>query len=119
MSEAPDGFVWPGHWRPLPLPDQWTGRVESLEAELRAEACPGHPLHGAGCRLVGWNSASLHEFLFATDAPGLPLAFVHLTWQQETDPRWPRTTGYAVWEAFRAAWASPDAEPNAAADGGT
>jgi hypothetical protein len=111
MADVPDGFVWPGSWKPLPLPEQWIGRVDSLEAELRSEVSAGHPLFGVPCSLVGWNSASLHEFLFSTAAPGLPLAFVHLTWRAETDPRWPRTTGYAGWEAFLAAWSSHDAEP--------
>jgi hypothetical protein len=47
--------------------------------------------------------------LFATDNPAAPVAFVHLTFKAETDPRWPYTVGYAGWEAFRAAWEAPDA----------
>jgi hypothetical protein len=80
------------------------GQVESLEAELRAEVYPGHPLYRVECQAVAWNSADPNEFLFATAKREMPLAFVHLTWQPEHDPAWPYTVGYQGWEAFRLAW---------------
>jgi len=116
MGEVPENFTWPEPWKPLPLPETWIGRVESLDDELRLEVCAGHPLFGVTCRTVGWNSANLHEFLFATDSTDLPLVFVHLTWRPESDPRWPRTIMYAGWEAFRVAWQTQEAEPVAAPD---
>ena len=96
--------MWPEPWQPLPLPNRWLGLVKSLEVELQAEVCPAHPLHRVECRPVGWNSEDPNEFLFATARPGMPLAFVHLTWKPENDPAWPYTVGYPTWEAFRTAW---------------
>ncbi len=40
-------------------------------------------------------NATPDEFLFLTDHPEMPLAFVHLTWAVETDPVWPWTKGFA------------------------
>ena len=117
MGKAPNGFDWPAGWKPLPLPDGWVGLAGSAEAELAREVCSGHELHGAACHAVGFNGDDPSEFLFVTDRPVAPLAFVHLTWRPECDPGWPFTEVYPGWEAFRVAWA-PDAEPGAAADGG-
>ena len=110
MVEVPDGFKWPAGWKPLPLPDGWVGLAGSAEAELAREVSSGHPLHGAICRAVGFNGDDPNEFLFATDRPAAPLAFVHLTWQAERDPGWPFAEVYAGWAAFRTAWAA-DAAP--------
>lgn len=117
MTDVPNGFEWPAPWKPLPLPAGWLGLVRSAEAELQSEVCPGHRLYRVECRTVAFNADDVNEFLFATDDPAAPVAFVHLTFQAETDPRWPYTVTYAGWEAFRAAWLTPIAEP-AAAPGG-
>jgi hypothetical protein len=116
MVEVPDRFDWPAGWRPLPLPDGWLGLAGSAEAELAREVGSGHPLHGATCRAVGFNGDDPNEFLFATDRPATPLAFVHLTWQAERDPGWPYTVCYQSWEGFRAEWQTPEAERGAAPD---
>ena len=118
MAEVPDNFPWPAPWKPLPLPEGWLGLVRSAEAELQSEVCTGHPLYRVACRAVAFNADDVSEFLFATDNPAAPVAFVHLTFKAETDPQWPYTVCYSGWEAFRAAWEAPDAEPDAAADGG-
>jgi hypothetical protein len=101
--------LWPRPWKPLPFPSGWLGQVESLEAELRSELCSGHPLFQLSCRVIGWNAEDPNEFLFATDDPKIPIAFVHLTWKTEQDPNWPYTVGYPCWDAFRSAWATEDA----------
>lgn len=104
MIEAPEGFCWPAYWKPLPAPIGWLGQIESIEAELRREVPAGHVLHGAACRAVAYNAADVNEFLFVTDRPDVPIAFVHLTFQVERSPKWPYTVVYPDWEAFRAEW---------------
>jgi hypothetical protein len=106
MAEVPDDYPWPPPWKPVPLPSGWLGRVESVEAELQLEVCPGHVLYGVPCRAVGWNPQDPNEFLFATNDPGLSFAFVHLTWRTEQDPTWPYTLRYPNWDPFRSAWES-------------
>lgn len=108
MAEDSDHSLWPRPWKPLPLPSGWLGKVESVEAELRSEVCSGHLLHQVSCRAIGWNSEDPNEFLFETDSPEIPLAFVHQTWQTERDPNWPYTIGYSGREAFRSAWETED-----------
>jgi hypothetical protein len=110
MVDVPDGFDWPAGWRALPVPDGWLGLAGSAEVELARELAPGHPLHGATCRAVGFNADNPNEFLFVTDRPAVPLAFVHLTWRAGHDPSWPCTSGYPSWEAFQADWQTSEAE---------
>jgi hypothetical protein len=102
MVDVPDDFCWPQPWKPLP--SGWLGRVGSIEAELQSEVCEGHPLYRVACRVVAWNAEDTNEFLFVTDNPAMPLAFVHLTWKAERDPTWPYTVGYPCWDGFRSAW---------------
>jgi hypothetical protein len=122
----PEGFTWPEPWRPLTDSAEALALVEplanlsgekqlaaTLEAELRREVCPEHPLYGVECRAVARNREDFDEFLFATARPGMPLAFVHLTWSVGRTGTFPYTVGYGSWEAFRAAWQAPDAEQGA------
>jgi hypothetical protein len=117
----PEGFDWPPMWRPLTDSTEAMALVEplanpfreeelpgTLEAELRREVCPAHPLHGVECRAVARNREDFNEFLFATARPDMPLAFVHLTWAVETTATFPYTIGYPSWEAFRAAWVADE-----------
>ena len=118
MAEVPAGFQWPAPWKPLPLPEGWLGLVRSAEAELQSEVCLGHLLYRVACRAVAFNADDVNEFLFTTDRPGAPIAFVHLTFKAENDPTWPYTVCYPGWEAFRVAWEVQDAEPHVAPDCG-
>lgn len=104
MTEVPVGFRWPHPWKPFPPPDGWTGRIASVDDELRSEVGPGHPLHGVRCRAVGYSVEHPDEYLFVTERPYAPVVFVHLTHRAETDPKWPYSVAYPSWEAFRSAW---------------
>lgn len=106
MIEVSTDFDWPAPWKPLPVPSGWLGLVESAEAELQSEVCERHPLYRVRCRVLAWNAEDTNEFLFATDAPDMPVAFVHLTWKRERDPTWPYTIGYSGLGAFYTAWSS-------------
>lgn len=108
VTEIPKDFKWPTSWKPLPLPKGWLGILQSAEAELQSEVCPGHLLYHVTCRAVAFNSDDVNEFLFTTSRPGMPLAFVHLTFRAETNPMWPYTVGYSGWEDFRIAWEHTD-----------
>jgi hypothetical protein len=114
----PDGFEWPVSWEPIPSDDicleypRITAEAfgeeppaDSLARELQREVSPLHPLYRVACAAVGRNRADPNEFLFLTDRPGMPLAFVHLTWAKEEGGKFPWVEGYESWEAFRVAWA--------------
>jgi hypothetical protein len=93
-------IVWQRDWRAFDAPEKEADFLRELCSET-GEANPRHPLHGKECRIVGWRMPpfqSLPET--ASRLPGwkdfilhLPaenrFAFVHLTWNKETDPRYP------------------------------
>ncbi len=86
---------WPARWEPFAdgTPD------DRLVREFRREAPPGHVLADVSLRTVGTNHVDnvLFELL---DGSGR-LAAVHLTFNRETDPRWPDTAVYDSWEHFQ------------------
>jgi hypothetical protein len=57
-----------------------------LEDELRREMPVGHALYGREVRAVARRD-DCDDVAFEVAAAGL--CVVHLTWQRETDPRWP------------------------------
>lgn len=116
----PDGFSWPDPWHPLveseasnevlgPQPFAEDPKTFTFEAELQHEVCPSHPLYRVECRAVARSREHHDEFIFVTAHPGMPVAFVHLTWTIESNPTFPYTVGYPSWDAFRAAWAKSGA----------
>ena len=119
----PEGYVWPKPWEAIAVESrclefpQVMGEVfggyeaaPSLPAELQRECCPDHPLHGRLCVAVAQASDDPNEFVFVTDNPKLPIAFVHLTWTVERSPTFPYTVGYPSWQEFRVAWTGDGAE---------
>jgi hypothetical protein len=118
MFTPPPDFEWPKIWEPL---SQWRhnglefGRVHNhvlgidkpapdLAKELQREVCEGHPLYRKTCHPVARSKEDPNEFLFLTDDPHFPLAFVHLTWTIERRPDFPYTLRYESWDAFFLAW---------------
>ena len=117
LSHPPPEFDWPKPWEPISAESRCLefprimGEVfgdyetaPSLSAELQRECCPAHPLHGRSCMAVAAARDDPNEFVFLTDHPAFPIAFVHLTWSVEKDPMFPYTVGYASWKAFEMAW---------------
>lgn len=119
LLHPPAGYKWPKPWEPiasesscLEFPQVMAevfGGYEaagSLAAELQRECCVEHPLHGRSCVAVGQSSSDPNEFIFVTDNPDFPIAFVHLTWSVERTLTFPYTIGYRSWEEFESAWAT-------------
>lgn len=111
----PEKCTWPKPWRFInssessqevlgSQPYEPDPRKFTFEAELQHEVCPSHPLYRVNCRAVARSCEHPDEFIFLTDRPDMPLAFVHLTWRVEEDPEFPYTIGYPSWEAFNVAW---------------
>ncbi|MBP3959506.1 hypothetical protein J8F10_30040 [Gemmata sp. G18] len=104
----PTRVRWPVPWRPLTDENEALafGRAMSpnvaptVLAELRREVCDRHPLAGAACRPIAWESWSKKDFLFLTDRPGLPVVLVHFTWHVEPNPEWPFVVGYSSLRDF-------------------
>jgi hypothetical protein len=61
----------------------------TFEGELRREMPAGHALHGREVRAVARRD---DRDDVAFEVAGAGLCVVHLTWQRETDPRWPHAS---------------------------
>ena len=75
------------------------GRAELLSAELERELPPGHALHGASAKAVAAR-VDRDDVLFEIENCEMPLAVVHMTWQRETDVRWPSVKVFHSWEQW-------------------
>jgi hypothetical protein len=72
-------------------PECWNTRLDvteraRLEEELRAEACSKHPLHGVRVTALATGEDPDDVIFRLQDGR---YAIVHLTWNPETDPKWP------------------------------
>lgn len=90
-----------------PLPENWM-RLDSKSAahflaELRRELCPSHSLFERQLRAVG-QSRPQDDVLFESLQGDGAVYVVHLTWNRETDPRWPRTTRFESMGQFFRHW---------------
>jgi hypothetical protein len=120
MLFPPEHFEWPAPWQPFVEDASWLewanlmvdfGKSKenakipaTVPAELQRECCAEHPLYGRVCVPIAQSLAYPDDFLFITDNPEMPIAFVHLTWSRESNAMFPYTVGYASWEEFRVAW---------------
>jgi len=66
----------------------------SLEAELRRELKPGHPLFGLPARAIARRSDQDDVLFKLLDGTGR-VAEVHLTWARNEKPPWPRVELFA------------------------
>lgn len=117
MFAIPDEFEWHEPWQPVtadyepwPFPQQ-QGRTpfEILNNELHREMPIGHALYGLDTVFIAVCTWTHKDFIVATNAPDKPIALVHLTWSEETDPIWPRTTVFRRvedWCAEMKEWAA-------------
>ena len=80
-------IIWQRNWRAFDAPE----KEEDFLRELRKEtgpANPAHPLHDKECHIIGWAGRGWGDFLLQIPADNR-YAYIHLTWHEETDPRWP------------------------------
>lgn len=74
-------------------------RAGFLSAHFLAEVPQEHLLYGLRASAVACRR-DRDDILFEVEGGEMPLAVVHMTWQKETDPRWPRTKFFQSWEQF-------------------
>ncbi len=95
---------WPDGWQKI---DAQT--AEALQAELKRETCPEHPLYGQECKAIA-RLKGRDDVLFVMCGPKCRYAQVQLTWNVESDPKFPLTTihasleGWSSWEEWLAQW---------------
>jgi hypothetical protein len=97
----------------MSLPINWSqlnpADANPLEAELKRELSPGHPLFGRNLRAIARRDG-YDDVLFTPTGDLTPVYWVHLTWAAETDPAWPWTEQYQTLAEFADDWAkdNPD-----------
>lgn len=65
----------------------------SMEEELSKEVCNEHVLYKKKVIAIA-RREDRDDFLFSAINAKHPLYSVHLTWSQESDPLWPKTTAF-------------------------
>jgi hypothetical protein len=75
-------------WYALP-----SAEAASLESELKREVGPMHRLRGVSARAIA-RRQDRDDVLYSLSAGAGEVAEVHLTWNEERDAEWPRTTIY-------------------------
>ena len=73
--------------------------AQRLTAELSSELSTKHILFGLKLSAVA-DRIDRDEVLCEVAGGSAPLAVVHLTWQRESDPRWPTTRLFASWDEW-------------------
>lgn len=92
----PEGFNLLSPWRNISDSPQETQR---LSAELSSELPPNHILFGLKVTAIA-KRIDRDDVLFEIVGGTAPLAIVHLTWQRESDPRWPSTKLFSSWDEW-------------------
>jgi hypothetical protein len=80
-------------WRALTDADE----AAHLLTELRLELIPGHIIFGRDVEFVAYRQ-DCDQFLVALD--GGEFASIHLSFNLETDPKWPETRIFSDFEAW-------------------
>ena len=88
---------------------QVTQHAANLEAELRKEAAPGHPLYMLNVAAIA-RRVDADDVLFEVDSPGFRYAVVHLSWtgEPEHDPQFPHTEPFATFQEWSENRMKPD-----------
>ena len=81
------------------LRERASERAELFSSELASEVSLKHPLYGLKATAVAAR-IDRDDVLFEIEDGDVPLAVVHLTWQKESDPRWPTTKFFGSWQLW-------------------
>ena len=95
---------WREPWQPIS-----SHYASNAEAELHREMCAGHVLFGRSLTAFG-NRIDCDDILFYLGDTSPQFAVVHLTFQRESDPKWPHTVLYDSLGACLEQCMIPDAE---------
>jgi hypothetical protein len=105
MSEFDSSTIeWLEPWYELP-PDQ----AKALVAELQSELCSGHVLFRKTLKALG-RRQDCDDALFLIEESPPRLAVVHLTFQYESNPTWPKTAFFTSLRDWIERCMIPDAE---------
>lgn len=99
FGTKPMNLPWPENWEPLTRE-----LAAQLEAELQREIPPDHHVAGMKLRAVAKRGRRDDVLFTRIDASEGQLFVIHLTWAQETDPKWPSTDSYNSMEDFLERW---------------
>ena len=83
-------------WKTLEGEDR---RADLFSTRLKDDLPSAHRLHGLRVRAVAAR-VDRDDVLFEVEGGTVPLAVVHMTWQKETDSRWPTTKFFQSWEEW-------------------
>ena len=95
---------WRKPWLPISRE-----QASQAEAELPRELCPDHILFGRSVTAIGYRQ-DCDDVLFYLREPTPSFAVVHLTYQRETQPKWPETALFDSLTAWIDQCMIPDAE---------
>ena len=95
---------WREPWGPI-QPDY----VTRAEKELQREICAGHVLFGKPVKAIGARQ-DCDDVLFQLEASAPMFAVVHLTYNKESDPKWPGTELFESLQDLLQKRMIPDAE---------
>ena len=93
----PDDIEFLTPWRIIEDSPEMQDRVGRLSARLQSEVPEKHVLHGLKVRAVA-TRVDQDDVLFEIEGGDMPLAVVHMTWREETDPQWPSTKLFQSWD---------------------
>ena len=82
----PDGIEILKPWRVIDGSGS-PNRADLLSARLQSEIPEDHILHGLRLRAVA-TRIDRDDVLFEIDGGRMPVALVHMTWREETNPDW-------------------------------
>ncbi len=74
-------------------------RANLFSTRLKNDLPSAHRLQGLSVRALAAR-VDRDDVLFETEGGAGPLAVVHMTWQKETDSRWPNTKIFQSWEEW-------------------
>jgi len=95
----PDNIEMLMPWRIIDDPLNIKDDAERLSDQLKSNVPPKHLLYGLKARAVA-TRIDRDDVLFEIEGGQTPLAVVHMTWQKETDPCWPKTKLFQSWEQW-------------------
>ena len=86
-------------WKRIEDSPEIKNQTEHLSARLKEDLPQKHVLQGLKVRAVALR-VDRDNVLFEIEGHKMPLAVVHMTWRNETDPGWPVTKFYQTWEQW-------------------